>query len=253
MSRKTSLVALQGPADEWSPSPGVKALSLAEQVAAAIGQAILDDRFAPGERVHEVDVSKRFSVSRAPVREALRILERDGLVEIVPRRGARVTSLKIDEVDEVFELRAALMRVAARRLAERGDPAIHRALGQRIDALRTLARGAEIEPYVREVQALNRMFVDACGNRFVRSMFLSMAHRTLRYARLGLASETRRVQSSRKWKQLRLAIEAGDVDLAQNLAESLVLDSRAMAIAVLRAAPPVAAARARRRPSGSST
>lgn len=220
---------------DWSPSPGVLALSLPEQIATAIGNAILDGKIASGERVHEVDVSERFSVSRAPVREALRILERDGLIEIEPRRGARVTGLKVDEVEEVFELRAALMRVAARRHAEFRDAELLHALGQQIDALRSLARGSVAEPYVRAVHELNLQFVGTCGNRFLRSMFYSMAHRTLRYTRLGLASETRRVQSARKWRQLKLAIAAGDADQAQQLAEALVLDSRAMAMAVLQA------------------
>ena len=90
----------------WSPNPGASALSLAEQIAEQIGNAIIRGELLPGDRVREEEVAGRFSVSRGPVRESLRILERDGLIRIQARRGARVTRLTVDEVDEVFELRA---------------------------------------------------------------------------------------------------------------------------------------------------
>jgi DNA-binding GntR family transcriptional regulator len=217
----------------WSPSPGSPALSLPEQVAEIVGNAIIRGRLQPGDRVHEQELADRFVVSRGPVREALRILERDGLVQIQARRGARVTELAIDEVDEVFELRGALLSVAARRIALRGDREVTAAIRSRVDALRSLARG-DADDYVRAAHELNLMIADASNSRLLRSMFFSLAHRTLRYTRLGLATETRRMQSARKWKQLWVAIDARDAAAAGQLAEALVRDSRDMAVAILR-------------------
>jgi DNA-binding GntR family transcriptional regulator len=217
----------------WSPSPGATALSLPEQVAEIVGNAIIRGRLQPGDRVHEQELADRFAVSRGPIREALRILERDGLVQILPRRGARVTELAVDEVDEVFELRGALLGVAAQRVAVRGDADVVAAIRVRVDAMRSLARGGADE-YVKAAHELNLMIVEASGSRLLRSTYFSLAHRTLRYTRLGLATEARRMQSARKWKQLWTALDTGDGPGARQLAEALVRESREKAIETLR-------------------
>jgi DNA-binding GntR family transcriptional regulator len=72
--------------------------SLAEQIAARLSEHILSGTYAPGQRIMEQTVASEFAVSRGPVREALRLLEKDGLVTILPRRGAQVTNLSIAEV-----------------------------------------------------------------------------------------------------------------------------------------------------------
>jgi DNA-binding GntR family transcriptional regulator len=219
----------------WSPNPGASALSLAEQIAEQIGNAIIRGELPPGERVREEEVAGRFSVSRGPVREALRILERDGLIRIQARRGARVTQLTVDEVDEVFELRCALLGVAARRVAEHGDRAVNAKLKAGVEVLRRLSRGDDSDAYVSTAHGLNMTIADASGSDLLRGMYFSLAYRTLRYTRLSLASERRRGQSARKWKLLASAIEAGDAVGAGQLAETLVRDSRNAVVAILRA------------------
>src|SRR5947209_1775520 len=99
-------------------------LTLSEQLAQRIADAILSERFAPGARLKEVDLSTLYGVSRASIREALRLLDKRGLVRIEPRRGARVTQLSADEVDDLYEIRASLLAVAARRVAARADRAL---------------------------------------------------------------------------------------------------------------------------------
>ncbi|MGE0798622.1 MAG: GntR family transcriptional regulator [Lautropia sp.] len=226
----------QRPAFAWSPNPDSPALSLPEQIAESVGNAVIGGTLPPGGRIHEHELSEQFAVSRGPVREALRILERDGLVEILPRRGARVTALAADEVDAVFELRSALMGVAAARVARERVPAeIAATLRSRIDQLRVLARDSDADAYVRAVYEINLMLVDACSNRFLRSIFFSLAHRTLRYSRLGLSTPGRRLQSARKRRRLYDAIDAGDGVSARQLGEALVIDSRDHAVALLAA------------------
>ncbi len=218
----------------WTPNASANALSLPEQIADAVGRAIIGGQLQAGERVHEQQIVERFAVSRGPAREALRILERDGLVQIHPRRGARVTALTVEEVEEVFEMRAALLGIAARRLARLRDSGAIDMLRARVDALRTLVREDDSDAYVQAAQALNLALVDACGAALLRSTYFSLANRTLRYTRLGLSTATRRRASARKWRELAEAIGAGDDSRAQALAESLVDDSRAMAVATLR-------------------
>jgi DNA-binding GntR family transcriptional regulator len=224
----------RGPVYSWSPSPGSAALSLPEQIAEAIGSSIIRGELDPGERIHEQDIAERFSVSRGPAREALRILERDGLVQIHARRGARVTELTVDEVEEVFEMRSVLLALAVRRVAQRPDPALRTEIRRRVDLLRSLARDDDAEGYVRAANELNLMLASACGSLLLRNTYHALAHRTLRYTRLGLATAARRAQSARKWRQLCVAVEADDAERAGLLAESLVNDSKAMAVALLR-------------------
>jgi len=84
--------------DAHLSGPGSRApmLSLPEQIAEQIGKDILAGRYEPGARIQEVEVANSFNGSRGPVREALRILERDGLIQITARRGAQVTALTIE-------------------------------------------------------------------------------------------------------------------------------------------------------------
>ena len=91
--------------------------SIPAQIASALSEAILAGEYQPGEAIQEQRISDRFRVSRGPVREALRILEREGVVAIEPRRGARVTNLSVDEVAEIYEIRSNLVGLAARLFA----------------------------------------------------------------------------------------------------------------------------------------
>ena len=98
--------------------------TLPAQIAVRIGQAIVDGEFKPGEKLREVDLAGRFGVSRASVREALRMVEREGLVTILPQRGAQVTALSAQEVQDVFDIRANLMGLVCSRFATAATPQI---------------------------------------------------------------------------------------------------------------------------------
>jgi DNA-binding GntR family transcriptional regulator len=91
---------------------------LSDQIAAHLRDRICRGQYEPGDRLIEADLSIEMGVSRAPLREALVALKRDGLVELVPYRGAVVTSFNDDDLHEITDLRRALEAVAARRAAE---------------------------------------------------------------------------------------------------------------------------------------
>lgn len=80
---------------------------------------ILSGELPPDSRIKEQDMAARLQVSRTPVREALARLEQDGLVRRSPRRGAVVLSVGLDEIDEIYEIRAALEVLVARRACQR--------------------------------------------------------------------------------------------------------------------------------------
>jgi DNA-binding GntR family transcriptional regulator len=89
-------------------SPGLHAPSLVEATTRQLREEILTGQLVPGERLIEEQIGQRFAISRAPLREALRSLAQQGLVEHIPRRGTRVTELSPVEIDQLFAIRLVL-------------------------------------------------------------------------------------------------------------------------------------------------
>lgn len=94
------------------PDEALYAPSLLEVTTRRLRDEILSGDLAPGQRLVEEQIRQRFAISRAPLREALRTLANQGLVEHLPRRGTRVTELSAEDVDQLFALRALLERHA---------------------------------------------------------------------------------------------------------------------------------------------
>jgi DNA-binding GntR family transcriptional regulator len=109
--------------------------SLQERVYNELRRALLDDQISAGERVYEADIAQRMGVSRVPVREAVRRLQQDGLLEVRARGGVYVASISAEEVDDVYRLRGAVEGVAAAMAAERASDAELAAIGALIDQL----------------------------------------------------------------------------------------------------------------------
>jgi len=95
---------------------------LRELVCEHIRQAIIDGTFAPGERLMEIQLAEEMGVSRTPVREAIRKLELEGFVVMIPRRGTYVANLSIKDINDVYEIRSSLDVLAAGLAAERITP-----------------------------------------------------------------------------------------------------------------------------------
>jgi DNA-binding GntR family transcriptional regulator len=209
--------------------------SLAEQVASRLAERIVSGAYAPAQRILEQTVAAEFAVSRGPVREALRLLEKDGLVTILPRRGAQVTSLSIDEVKEIFDIRASLNSLRDREIAV--DPDRHRILPRlevEVAKLARCARQPELgEEYVETVFRLNRLLTQASRNRRLRAILESLAAQTRRYSQLGLSTPRRRRQSAQNWQRLVKAIRDGDGAEAGRIARERVLESRDAAVRIL--------------------
>lgn len=214
---------------------GPLTLSLAEQIAARLSERIVSGLYAPGQRILEQAVADEFVVSRGPVREALRLLEKDGLVTILPRRGAQVTSLSIDEVREIFDIRAVLNGLRDRLIAE--DPERMRILPALEAEVANLARYAREsgsgEDYVATVSRIDALLSRALRNRRLKKILDSLMLQTLRYRQLGLSTPQRRRQSVQHWQRLVKAIREGDGEEAERIARQRVIDSRDAAIELL--------------------
>ena len=120
---------------------------------------------APGSRLREAEIAERLSVSRTPVREAIRRLEADGLVDHLPRSGAAVRRLDYSEMMELYEMRTVLEGTAARLAARAASPVELEELVAINDEMRAAAGRPEV------VIGLNRQFhkllLDAARNRFL--------------------------------------------------------------------------------------
>ena len=88
----------------------------------ALRKAIVSGDIKPGERLMEVSLADQMGVSRTPVREAIRKLEAEGLVTMVPRKGTHVSELSVKDIMDVLEVRAALDKLATRLAAKRMQP-----------------------------------------------------------------------------------------------------------------------------------
>lgn len=116
-----------------------RARSQKERIYRALRQDILAMVLPPGRVLVESQLAGRFRVSKTPVREALALLEQDGLVEILPRRGVLVTAVTVHDVHEMFELRIALEGAAAQLAAARITP-------EELERLEALVRQSQALP-----------------------------------------------------------------------------------------------------------
>ena len=203
-----SAVAFRLFADQTEPT-----LSIPEQIAARVGERILRGDMPPGERIGEQELADSIGVSRGPVREALRILEREGLVTILARRGALVTELSADEVRELMEVRAGLFEMVIRKLHRQPPPDLFALLDAGVARLQALAplpdKGRE---YAEAVYRIHILCARRAGNRRLQQMLTGLSLQSLRYSRLGLMSLERRRRSVALWKKAVAALKAGDVE-----------------------------------------
>jgi DNA-binding GntR family transcriptional regulator len=114
-------------------------------VLAALRAAILSNEIPPGSRLLEADVATRMGVSRAPVREAMRQLEQEGLVESFAHRGAVVIGLPDDEIDAIYELRALIEAKAIARACESATPEDLERLKAMVDEMRGALKRKDID------------------------------------------------------------------------------------------------------------
>jgi DNA-binding GntR family transcriptional regulator len=195
------------------------------QIAERIGASIVEEQFAPGARLKEVELALQFGVSRATIREALRLLEQRGLVSILPQRGARVTDLSKKELEDLFEMRAALLGLASRRVAERADDKGLRELRAGLKALEAAANDATA--YARASTAMVETVTRLSENQQLAAYVAEFAQRFRRYARLGLVSPARRQQSLATWKRLVKAIASRESAMAESIHRELALKNLA--------------------------
>lgn len=206
-----------------------------EQIAKQLGQDILQGRYAPGQRVGEQAVAEMFSLSRGPVRDALRILERQGLVEIRPRRGAYVVELALNDVADIFNVRCALLSLAVRYLARNPDQSALDQVEPRLDQLRRLA--SQKKPSLLDfAQATGRVamgLLAACASaKVIQTTYRDLPHDAL-WRMLWVTPQppdyvrpARRADTLRDYELLLVAIRGAQADAAETLMRKIMTETR---------------------------
>lgn len=205
-------------------------LTMPEQIAESITEAVLRGEYLPGDPVREQELATQFQVSRGPIREALRILEKSGVARIVPQRGAHITKLSGKEVNDLFEMRRVLLGLLARKLCPAGLALIN-ALDREVRVLEELLDDKDAwEEHAKISLRIGRVMFAACDNERLVETLETLVNQTARYTRLGMHESAQRVQSAAGWRGLVTALTAGNPDTAASAVEGLVEASRLAAL-----------------------
>ncbi len=154
---------------ELAPAHGETVAHIVER----LRDDILARRMAPGARLVEADLTHRFRVSRGPIREALRRLAAEGLIEHVPNRGALVRRLSVEDIRDLFQIRMELESLAARLAAAEPDPEKRVRFEQAIAPIFN-PRPRETCAYLIENADFHAAVMDLAGNRQLKELALKL-------------------------------------------------------------------------------
>lgn len=167
-------------------SDGTQRQSMADRVKHELLSRIMDGRMAPGQRIVELQIADEMKTSQGPVREALRELEAMDLIITEPYKGTRVREITPKQIEDAYDVRAALERLAAVSAAKyfKGNVA---ALRKQANAVETSARHKDQSAYGHHDVQFHRMIVAAANNRALLRSWEALAYEVRIATRLGKA------------------------------------------------------------------
>jgi DNA-binding GntR family transcriptional regulator len=171
---------------------------------------IIEGRLKPGERLIEQEWAAECGISRGSFREVLRILANAGLVEILPRRGARVATISREDVEEIYFLRKHLISIAAARAAETMTRARLVDFQKIVQRMEEAARRADLPAYFRHNVVFHETLLDAAGSGRLTELVHHLGRPTLRYRYLGLNLPGRMALSVKAHREMVSAFARGD-------------------------------------------
>jgi DNA-binding GntR family transcriptional regulator len=199
-----------------------------------IREAIIEGRLAPGQRLKEEELARELGISRTPVREALLILESEGLVESVPKRGASVRSYAVDDLDDMYQLRALLEGYAAHRAAARISPKAVGLLEESCARFDRLRAEDDLLDLVKENLFFHNVILEAAASDRLTQMVRKVIEIPLVYKSYFWYSPKQKLISEHYHRQLALALGNGDADRAELIMKEHVLEARDFLLGQLR-------------------
>lgn len=184
--------------------------SLHDAVTERLREMILEGDYPPGSRLPERVLCETFGISRTPLREALKVLASEGLLEIAPNRGARVAGLTVADVDELFPVMGALEALA-------GELACERITETELAEIRALHyqmalhhRRRERPPYFDLNQQIHEKILDAARNSTLTAAYVNLSGRIRRARYTANISATRWAQAVAEHEEMLEALDARD-------------------------------------------
>jgi DNA-binding GntR family transcriptional regulator len=153
--------------------------TIPEQVAEELGAEIVAGRRKAGERLVELDLAQSFGVSRGPVREAIRILERRRLIDLLPRRGAYVRPLSLKSIADLFNVRTALSMLAVKTMATSPIESYVETLARRCAELEKMVEVDDPMGFARITTRAVKTIARGSGNELLVELLTDLANHTV--------------------------------------------------------------------------
>ncbi|MFC7787956.1 GntR family transcriptional regulator [Microbacterium sp. MAHUQ-60] len=225
-------------AETWKAAPmGRVAAPLREQVIAALRQAILDFQLKPGQRLVERELIEQLGVSRTTIREALRELTSEGLVTVVPQRGAMVTAPSLDDAVDLYEVRASLESLVVQRFVERATDDEVTRLHDTVEDLAALASETDdIRAILAAKDRFYAVLIAGAGSSALQQLLEGIQARVQVLRATSLSEAGRAPEVVRELRAVVEAISARDAERASRLCAEHVRAAAATALSSLRQA-----------------
>jgi DNA-binding GntR family transcriptional regulator len=200
--------------------------SLSRLVEREVERMILAGELSPGERLNEGVLAQRLQVSRGPVREALRGIERSGLVTSVVNRGVFVREVSLAEALEAYEVRSALLSMVGRKLAREAEAKLIDDLERLWQSMSAAVQADNLAAYYPLNVAFHRGLVEGARNRRLLAIYESLVNELHLFRRRSLVEQGRMRESNAEHRAILDAIRGRDPDLAATLLERHVSRGR---------------------------
>ena len=198
-----------------------------------IRQAILDGRLEPGSRLKEEELARELGISRTPVREALLVLQAEGLIETTPNRGAVVVTHDADDLIDLYQLRALLEGYAARQAAATVSDEEIGLLRKSCDRFDRIA-GDDVRELVKENLLFHRAIHAAAGSARLSGMLRRVIELPLVYKSYVWYSPDQKRISAHYHRQITNALSVRDAERAELVMREHVFEARDLLVAASR-------------------
>ena len=197
-----------------------------------IRDAIVDGRLEPGRRLKEEELARELGISRTPVREALLVLQTEGLLDVAPNRGATVRAYAAEDLDDLYQLRAVLEGFAARRAATRDLATTTSRAARELRALRRRSARRRRRDRARPGERpLPRHHPRGRGERPARGDGASVIELPLVYRSFVWYSPEQKLISEHYHRQLTARSQRRDAERAELVMKEHVLEARDLLVA----------------------
>jgi len=199
----------------------VVARGFVEQAYRAIRQRILDNVYPAGYRALEREFAQEFALSRTPVREALLRLQAEGLLELIPRHGARVLPVSAGDMREIYEVLTALESAAAEIVTRRKPSAAElRPLSSASRDMTNALKADDLEAWAQADEHFHRQLIELSGNTVLMQTVQQLWDRAHRARMVTLRLRPRPVRSTQEHNAIVEAIRAGNPEATVRLYRS---------------------------------